>query len=42
VLGLADTIATFFHGELVRVLSAEAASAQDITRDVTRAAAQAA
>jgi ABC-type sugar transport system ATPase subunit len=42
VLGLADTIATFFHGELVRVLNAGEASAQDITRDVTRAAAQAA
>ena len=44
VLGLADRIATFFHGQLVRIVDAEAATAESLTRDVTRAtqAAQAA
>ncbi|MBB1250924.1 sugar ABC transporter ATP-binding protein [Rhizobium sp. G21] len=37
VLGLADRIATFFHGELVRVVEAETATAESLTRDVTRA-----
>lgn len=37
VLGLSDRIATFFHGQLVQVGDAEAATAESLTRDVTRA-----
>lgn len=38
VLGLADRIATFFHGRLVRVVDADSATAESLTRDVTQAA----
>jgi ABC-type sugar transport system ATPase subunit len=38
VLGLADRIATFFHGQLVQIVDADAATAESLTRDVTRAA----
>lgn len=37
VIGLADRIATFFHGQLVQVVDAETATAESLTRDVTRA-----
>ncbi|PWE55856.1 sugar ABC transporter ATP-binding protein [Metarhizobium album] len=37
VLGLADRIATFFHGQLVQVVAADTATAESLTRDVTRA-----
>jgi ribose transport system ATP-binding protein/rhamnose transport system ATP-binding protein len=35
VHGLADRVATFYHGELVRIADAEAMSVEDIARDVT-------
>ena len=37
VLGLADRIATFFHGQLVQIVDADAATPESLTRDVTRA-----
>jgi ABC-type sugar transport system ATPase subunit len=37
VLGLADRIATFFHGRLVRVVDADEATAESLTRDLTQA-----
>lgn len=37
VLGLADRIASFFHGELVRICDADDVTAESLTRDVTRA-----
>ena len=36
-MGLADRIATFFHGHLVQIVEAETATAEGLTRDVTRA-----
>ncbi len=36
VMGLADRIATFFHGHLVQIVEAETATAEGLTRDVTR------
>lgn len=38
VLGLADRIATFFHGKMIRIVDAESATAETIARDVTQAA----
>jgi ribose transport system ATP-binding protein len=38
VLGLADTVATFYRGRLVRIAPAEALSAAEVLRDVTHAA----
>jgi ribose transport system ATP-binding protein len=38
VLGLADTIGTFFQGEMVQIGSADAMTAESITRDVTHPA----
>lgn len=35
VLGLADTVATFFRGRLVRLVPADAISAREMLRDVT-------
>lgn len=37
VLGLADRIGTFFHGKLVRLLDAEDATVEELTKDVTHA-----
>jgi ABC-type sugar transport system ATPase subunit len=37
VLGLADRIATFFHGRLVRIVNADQATPESLTRDVTQA-----
>lgn len=37
VLGLADRIASFFHGELIRIADAADVTAESLTRDVTRA-----
>lgn len=40
VLGLADTIATFFRGRLVRVASAKSLEAEELLRDVTHPGAE--
>jgi ribose transport system ATP-binding protein len=40
VLGLADTVATFFRGRLVRVASAESLEAEELLRDVTHPSAE--
>lgn len=37
VLGLADRIATFFHGRLVSIVDADEATPESLTRDVTQA-----
>jgi ABC-type sugar transport system ATPase subunit len=37
VLGLADRIATFFHGRLVSIVDADQATPESLTRDVTQA-----
>ncbi|KAA1183960.1 sugar ABC transporter ATP-binding protein [Rhizobium tropici] len=37
VLGLADRIATFFHGKMIRISNADDATAESIARDVTQA-----
>ncbi|MBK0024413.1 sugar ABC transporter ATP-binding protein [Ochrobactrum sp. S46] len=37
VIGFADRIASFFHGELVRIADADSVTAESLTRDVTRA-----
>jgi len=37
VLGLADRVGTFFHGELVRTMDAADATVQQISKDVTHA-----
>ena len=38
VLGLADRVGTFFHGALVQFASADAMTAESVTRDVTHPA----
>jgi ribose transport system ATP-binding protein/rhamnose transport system ATP-binding protein len=35
VVGLADRVATFYHGRMVRLLAGDGASPEAITRDVT-------
>jgi ribose transport system ATP-binding protein/rhamnose transport system ATP-binding protein len=35
VLGLADRVATFYHGRMVRLMDADGATPESITRDVT-------
>jgi|HubBroStandDraft_2_1064218.scaffolds.fasta_scaffold06984_4 ABC-type sugar transport system ATPase subunit len=40
VLGLADTVATFFRGRLVRVASADSLEAEELLRDVTHPGAE--
>ena len=35
VLGLADTVVTFYRGKLIRTASAESLTAADVLRDVT-------
>jgi ribose transport system ATP-binding protein/rhamnose transport system ATP-binding protein len=40
VLGLADTVATFFRGRLVRVANAESLEAEELLRDVTHPSAE--
>ena len=35
ILGLADTVATFYHGQLVRVMDTSSAGPESVTRDIT-------
>lgn len=42
VIGLADRVATFYHGRMIRAMDAAEATAEAITRDVTHPEAHAA